>query len=223
MEGASLKIIDLHNHTCFSYDGHNSVEEVIENAIVQGVDVIGITDHQFSIGDRIGEYIFSVNNAKEKFKGKIEVLCGLEIGTRPMPHDFPTHLSKKLDYCIFESLDDSRAMDLYEFFEWKRLFECNIGLAHTDIFKLCDRYGVDMLKVLKRDNIFWEINFSGNYDYYYDFISNKEKQQLVKESGVKLSVASDLHWIGDFNINKLIQTNELVRRLGNPLPLGIND
>ncbi len=218
-----MKIIDLHNHTRFSYDGQNTVEEVIENAIKNNVDVIGITDHQFSIGDRIGEYIYTVKNAKEKYKEKICVLCGLEIGTRPKPHDFPAHISSKLDYCLFESLDDDRSMDLYEFFEWKRLFDCRIGLAHTDIFKLCDRYGVDMLKVLKRDDIFWEINFSGNYTYYFDFISNKEKQRLVKESGIKLSVGSDLHWTGDFNINKLVQTNEMVRRLKNPLALGITD
>lgn len=218
-----MKVIDLHNHTRFSYDGQNTVSEVVENAIENGVDIIGITDHQFSIGDRIGEYIYEVNKAKEKYKNEIKVLCGLEIGTRPMPHDFPAHLSEKLDYCLFESLDDERSMDLYEFFEWKRLFRCNLGLAHTDIFKLCDRYGVDMLKVLKRDNIFWEINCSGNYTYYFDFISNKEKQNLVARSGIKLSVGSDLHWTGDFNMKKLVQTNEMVRRLKNPLPLGIID
>ena len=218
-----MKIIDLHNHTHFSYDGQNSINEVIENAVANGVDVIGITDHQFSIGDRIGEYIYSVNKAKEKYRDKITVLCGLEIGTRPMPNDFPVQLSEKLDYCIFESLDDDRAMDLYEFFEWKRLFKCSMGLAHTDIFKLCDKYGVDLLKILKRDNIFWEVNFSGNYLYYYDFISNREKQRLVSESGIKVSVGSDLHWVGDFNLCKLTETNELVRKLKNPMPLGIID
>ena len=39
--------VDLHNHTKFSYDGSNKPEEIIENAIRHGVDVIGITDHQF--------------------------------------------------------------------------------------------------------------------------------------------------------------------------------
>ena len=35
--------VDLHNHTKFSYDGSNTPEEIIENAIRHGVDVIGIT------------------------------------------------------------------------------------------------------------------------------------------------------------------------------------
>ena len=42
--------VDLHNHTKFSYDGSNTPEEIIENAILCGIDVIGITYHQFTIG-----------------------------------------------------------------------------------------------------------------------------------------------------------------------------
>ncbi len=217
-----MKITDLHNHTKFSYDGHDSVRDVVENAVQNGVDVIGITDHQFSIGERIGEYIAEVRKIGREYEGKIKVLCGLEIGTRPKPTDFPAIISEKLDYCLFESLDDRHAMDLYEFFEWKRMFKCAVGLAHTDIFGLCDKYGDDLLKVLKRDNVFWEINFSGNYTYYYDFITNREKQRLISDSGIKISVGSDLHWIGDFDIKKLTQTNELAKRLKNPLPLGIS-
>ncbi len=218
-----MKIIDLHNHTQFSYDGQNTPREIVENAYQSGVSVVGITDHQFSIGSRIGEYISVVSELKSEYKDKMTVLCGLEIGTRPYPTDFPHGLSKKLDYCLFESLDDLRAMDIYEFFEWKRRFSCPMGLAHTDIFKLCDRYGADVLKVLKRDNIFWELNISGNYTYYYDFISNRQKQQMIAESGVKISIGSDTHWIGDFNFTRLMQANELVRKLKNPLPLGITD
>ncbi len=218
-----MKIIDLHNHTRFSYDGQNTPREIIENAYNAGVSVVGITDHQFSIGSRIGEYISEINALKAEYADRITVLCGLEIGTRPYPTDFPHRLSGGLDYCLFESLDHDKAMDLYEFFEWRRNFSCPMGLAHTDIFRLCDQYGVDLLRVLKRDNIFWELNISGNYTYYYDFISNRSKQQLVKESGIKLSVGSDTHWVGDFNITRLYQTNELVRRLKNPLPLGLTD
>lgn len=218
-----MKIIDLHNHSNFSYDGQNSIEELVINAVNNGVSVIGITDHQFSVGDNFGKYIQAIDYVKEKYKNQIKVLAGLEIGTRPRPSDFPATLSKKLDYCLFESLDDKRAMDLYEFFEWKKLFSCPCGLAHTDIFVLCERYGLDLLKVLVRDNVFWEINFSGNYNYYFDFISSREKQDLIRKSGIKLSVGSDIHWTGDFDIKRLIQTNELVRKLKNPLALGICD
>lgn len=218
-----MKLIDLHNHTSFSYDGICGIEAIVENAILNGVDYLGITDHEFSIGDRIFEYIDAVNRAKEKYRGRINLLLGLEIGTRPYPENFNTQISQKLDYCIFESLDDYRAMDFNDFLLWQKKFQCKKGLAHTDIFRLGDRYNMNVLDILKRENMFWEINFSGNYNYYFDFISNREKQEAVRKSGVALSVGSDIHWSGDFDKKRLVQTNELVRQLKNPLALGIRD
>lgn len=210
-----MKIVDLHNHTKYSYDGQNTPREVVENAIISGIDAIGISDHQFSIGSDIFSYIDEIEKLKAEYKGKITVLCGLEVGLRPKPNDFLPSASRKLDYCLFESLDSKTGMDLYEFLEWKRTIRCPVGLAHTDIFALSGRYNVDMLKLLERENIFWEINFSGNYNYYFDFISNAEKQEKVSKSGIILSVGSDTHWIGDRDKKRLLQTTELVKKLKN--------
>ena len=112
-----MALHDLHNHTKFSYDGSNTPEEIIENALANGIEVVGITDHQFSIKADLGEYIEKINECKEKYSTKIEVLCGLEIGTRPSPNDFLLSYSHLLDYCLFESIDSLAAMDLYEFLE----------------------------------------------------------------------------------------------------------
>ena len=211
-----MKIHDLHNHTIFSYDGKNRPEEIVKNALANGIDVVGISDHQFTIGASFMAYADAVAELKEKYSDKIEVLLGLEIGTRPAPNDFLMSHSHLLDYCLFESLDSPVAMDFFEFLEWTRLFNCPVGLAHTDIFALGKRYGVDILKTLSEHNIFWEINTSGNYDYYYDFLTNREKQRMVSESNIILSVGSDTHWIGDYNAEKVVSANKLVAELGNP-------
>lgn len=210
--------VDLHNHTVFSYDGSNTPEEIIENAISRGIDVIGITDHQFSIGDRLNEYFQYIQHCKIKYRDKIRVLCGLEIGTRPAPQDLNASAVSRFDYVLFESLDDPRAMDFFEFLEWQKLITCKKGLAHADIFALSERYGLDILKVLKENDIFWELNVSGNYIYYYDFLTNEKKQQAVRESGITVSVGSDTHWIEEYRFKQLRRANELVARLGNPLP-----
>ena len=128
--------VDLHNHTKFSYDGSNTPEEIIENAIRHGVDVIGITDHQFSIGENLPIYYEYIQHCKIKYADKIKVLCGLEIGTRPTPPESLPRATENFDYVLFECLDDTRAIDFYEFLEWRKLFKCKAGLAHTDIFKL---------------------------------------------------------------------------------------
>lgn len=215
-----MQLIDLHNHTYYSYDGKNSPEQIIENAIEHGVEVIGITDHQFTIQRNLYEYISHIEYCKQKYSGRIQVLTGLEIGTRPAPNDLLASDCAMLDYVLFESLDDSmgRAMDLYEFLEWSRLFTCHKGLAHTDIFSLGERYDLNIIKTMRQYGIFWEINTSGNYSYYYDFITNGKKRDLIQKSGIALTVGSDTHDISEYRFNALKRANELREQLGNPMP-----
>lgn len=212
-------LMDLHNHTLFSYDSTDKVEDVIENAIRHDIDVVGITDHQFTIESDITKYFTYIKHCKIKYQDKIKVLCGLEIGTRPKPSDLLASATQNFDYVLFESLDaDKGAMDFYEFLEWRKLFKCKVGLAHTDIFKLSQKYGLDILSEMKKANIFWEINTSGNYNYYYDLLTNKEKQKIVAQSKIEISVGSDTHWIGEYRFNQLKRANELLKEMKNPTP-----
>ena len=75
-------MFDLHMHTTWS-DGENTPEEMIEEAIRMGLETVGISDH--SSGDPCGmtleqsvEYRAEMARLKEKYAGKIRVLCGLE-------------------------------------------------------------------------------------------------------------------------------------------------
>jgi histidinol phosphatase-like PHP family hydrolase len=215
-----MKLVDLHNHTSFSYDGSNTPEEVIEHAIAEKIDVIGITDHQFSVKDEFSEYCERLGRCKARYGGRIDMKCGLEIGTRPKPNDFLASNAHRLDFCLFESLDSPVGMDLFEFFEWRRLFSCPVGLAHTDIFSLSKRYGLNVPRELAKRDIFWEINTSGNYDYYYDFLTNDRKRALVRESRVMLSIGSDTHWIREYQGGKVRRANHLASELGNPVLFG---
>lgn len=212
-----MKLIDLHNHTNFSYDGTNTPEEIIENAIANGISIIGISDHQFSLADRLDEYILKINECKKKYSSKIQVKCGLEIGTRPQPKDLLISSLTGIDYCLFECLDSERAMDIYEFSEWIKLFKMPKGLAHTDIFYLAERYDINIFEFLIKNNLFWEINTSGNYNYYYDFITNRNKREMIKQSQITVSVGSDTHWTRDFNLSKLKSVLEVVINMGNKI------
>lgn len=209
-------MMDLHNHTIFSYDGADTPEAIIEHAIAVGIDTVAICDHQFSIGSRLDEYIARIEQCREKYKDKIRVLIGLEIGTRPLPNDFyASQADKRIDFCLFECIDRG-GMDLYEFFEWRRLFTCKAGLAHTDIFKLSEKFGIDIAAELKKRDIFWELNSSGNYDYYYDFLTNAKKREHIKNSGVVMSAGSDTHSIAQFRPHAIRRANEIITELGNP-------
>lgn len=211
-------IMDLHNHTVHSYDGSNTPEEIIENAIRNGIEAIGICDHQFTIKSRLKEYAEHIFRCKEKYSDYIKVFAGLEIGMAPQPSDLIVSDTDMLDYVLFERLDRRLAADLFEFLQWRRLFKCPVGLAHCDVFKLNEKYDVDMLDIMHRENIFWELNTSGNYDYYYDFLTNDKKREAIKRSGIGVSVGSDTHAVIEFRKKQILRANELIEQLGLPLP-----
>lgn len=76
---------DCHTHTTFS-DGHNTPEEMILAAIAKGMQTIGISDHSYTWFDesycmpkeRIQEYKDTIQLLKEKYRDRIQVLCGIE-------------------------------------------------------------------------------------------------------------------------------------------------
>lgn len=76
---------DFHTHTVFS-DGDNTPEEMVKAAIAKGMDKIGFSDHSYTFfdeqycvqKDRISAYRSEINVLKEKYRGKIDILCGIE-------------------------------------------------------------------------------------------------------------------------------------------------
>ena len=79
---------DLHTHSSFC-DGKNSPEEMVLSAIEKGLKCIGICAHSpvafekegFLPEDRFGEFQKEISRLKDKYKDRIEVLCGLELDT----------------------------------------------------------------------------------------------------------------------------------------------
>ena len=76
---------NLHTHTSYC-DGKDSVEEMIQKAIGLGFDSVGFSghsymfyapDHSMSI-EGTEAYKKEVRAMKEKYKGQIEIFCGLE-------------------------------------------------------------------------------------------------------------------------------------------------
>ena len=52
-------IQDLHSHTYYSFCGADSPEAVVEAAVAGGIELIGITDHNYGVGDQRTDVYFS--------------------------------------------------------------------------------------------------------------------------------------------------------------------
>ena len=92
-------MIDLHTHTDFS-DGKNTAEEMVLSAISLGLDTLGISDHSHDTGCDVGvppgrreEYRGEIQRLREKYAGRIRILCGIE-------RDYYFDDDIVYDYCI---------------------------------------------------------------------------------------------------------------------------
>ena len=102
--------IDCHVHTCFSGDSHTPVEEQIRRAISLGMPALCITDHQdFDFPPEAGDFTFDteayfkeLSALKERFRGQIELLIGVELGLQTgIPTDLKAYSEAwPFDYVI---------------------------------------------------------------------------------------------------------------------------
>lgn len=90
-------MLDLHTHTRFSSDSHTDPEQLIQKAIEKNYQILAITDHydyEYPYGDimvfNIDDYFKELLPLKEKYKDRIKLLIGVEIGMQ-------IHLSNELD------------------------------------------------------------------------------------------------------------------------------
>ena len=200
-------IQDLHSHTYYSFCGIDSPEFLIETAINGGIEVLGISDHNYGIArERIDtictnkdkrlkdyqrsfiRYLDHIKLAAKKYEGQIIVKCGVEIATLNQPHLLmPDEIDASMfDYCLIESLgsDNSIVTDLFTYA--KRCNCKNVGIAHTDLPAYLERTGQDMLTFFSRmadENIFWEMNV--NYDSIHNYREHSYVQRVFDDENLQ--------------------------------------
>ena len=239
-------IQDLHSHTYYSFCGKDEPERVIEAAIKGGIELLGFTDHSYGIGmsrqgseenpqrlkdfqRALNAYVDHVSLLKEKYASDIELKCGIEIATDNQPHlIMPKGIDlSRFDFCIIEHLDyaDTVCKDLFEFAN-----ECNcqfVGVAHTDLPAFIEKNGLDVFEYfskMARYGIFWEMNVSYDsihqyreHEYVKKFFENEHLQDIVRRSGMRLSVGFDGHRVEDYLPKRVADACKRVTELKIPL------
>lgn len=221
-----MKIMDIHSHTYFSACGADKHEDTINAAINGGIQIFGISDHCYGIGDRRQEYIRIIDEMKTAYKGKIQLLCGIEIASVQNLGVDDLATVKGFEYCLIEHIDRDDSSVGMNIFEYASRFDGKAGIAHTDLISMARKKGIDPVEFLARfaeNNIFWEMNV--NYDsihrfsehqYVLDFLNNEETQRIVKESGIKLAVGFDGHRVYDYAPERVVRMNEFIYKNGYP-------
>ncbi len=239
-------IQDLHSHTYYSFCGGDKPEEIVEAAIDGGIDLFGITDHNYGIGNgrknvfvaskeevvddyerTLLRYYDHMKLVKEKYANKIRILCGIEIATLKgkrlaLPDSADVSF---FDYCLIEHIDaEEESIVNGDLFGFANRCGCSVGIAHTDMFSFIEKLGErpeQYFRQMAESNIFWEMNVSydsiHNYRehaYMLEFFSNKEQQNIVRESGVRLSVGFDGHRVKDYLPERVARYCQQITEMG---------
>lgn len=204
------RIFDIHCHTNYSSCGRDNPRDVIETAIRNGLSVIGISDHNYGIGTRKAEYLKEMRLLAKEYSDRITVLCGIEIATYPDKYDIsdPNEISE-YDYCLIEHITEPSSIAGGNLFEFCKNLKIPCGIAHTNLYTYCEMRGLgteEFFRKLGENNIFWEMNVTydsihcySEHEYVLDFMSDQEKIDLVKKSGVYVSVGFDGHRREDYD------------------------
>lgn len=158
-------ISDYHIHSSFSADSKEKLEDVIERAIELGLQEIAITDHYDldSPQEKDGfildilDYFQKLQEAKEKYRDKIDIKIGIEIGSQPQIYDKLNKLVESYEWdFVLSSLHTVEGFDLVEseFFKGKSREE-----AHRRYFQAV----LDSVKNFKNYSVMSHLDFITRY------------------------------------------------------------
>lgn len=193
---------DFHIHSKFSGDSEENPENTIERAIGLGLKNICFTDHQdfdYIYGDinfnlDVPEYFKCLSSLKEKYKGKIKILIGVETGIEP-------YLAKRLnsfvnvnpyDFVIGSSHLVNRQDPYYpEYFQ---------GRTDKEAFEEYFKSVLENLKVYDNFDVYGHLDYvvrysenkDKNYSYkeFADYIDEILKQLIAKGKGIEINSAA---------------------------------
>jgi len=157
--------IDLHNHTYLCNHSEGTVSEFVEQAIREKIDIFGFSDHNPMSFDpkyrmkfeELSLYFKMVDEVREKYRGKIQILKGFEVDYLPKYHDKRV-LNSDVDYLIGSihfleewGFDNPEFIGRYKTENidllWKKYFKEVQNMAESGLFQIVGH--IDLMKVFK--------------------------------------------------------------------------
>jgi histidinol-phosphatase (PHP family) len=242
-------LVDLHNHTHLCNHAEGQPFEYVEKAIEKGIKIFGFTDHapmdfdptwrmKFS---EILKYFEMIDEVREKYKDKIEILKGFEVDYLPKYHD-ERILESDVDYLIGSihflnewGFDNPEFIGKYESSDidelWKLYFKEIENMANSKLFQVVGHMDLlkvfkflpkkqriddlveDSLKAIKKSGMAIEINSSGLRKPIGETYPSRNILQIVKEMNIPITTSSDAHSPEQVGMFKN-EINQLIHEIG---------
>ena len=154
-------IIDTHVHSHFSADSGESMENMAEAAIREGIGVLCFTDHidyDFPLDGiyfdfDMEEYLAEIGRVREQYAGRVEILAGVELGMQP---HLPKRYKQLLDQCPLDfAIGSQHLIDRFDPY----YPETFAGRSAAEVYR---RYFEETLENVR---VFGDFDSLGHLDY----------------------------------------------------------
>ena len=157
-----MNLIDCHTHTQFSVDSDADIYMMIDRATELGLTAYAVTDHcecnrwysaehypdettypYFNFGTDYENSVSAVTRLKEEYAGKINLICGTELGQAVEAPDIAEKVvsDNRLDFVICSILQLPKTED-FAFIDYN-------NYTSEEIYGLLERYFIEINKLCK--------------------------------------------------------------------------
>ena len=195
-----MYLVDYHMHSKYSFDGHEEVAAICEQAIKMGLKEIAITDHYDFFRDKqYRRYVDfenlykDIEEAKEGYKEKLIVRAGIELGQpRVRPEESAAFLAKyELDFVIgsIHHLEDEKDVGDYDFLKmdnhqiYSRYLEALLDMAKYGDFDIMGHITYPARYATEQTGQYPDLT------PYHDVIREIYKQLIERGKGIEVNAS----------------------------------
>ncbi|WP_353894044.1 histidinol-phosphatase HisJ family protein [Proteinivorax hydrogeniformans] len=201
-------MFDYHVHTSFSEDSQADMEETIKKAIQQGIKEVCFTDHvdyDFCVDGAnfefdIKEYKQTITGYAQKYKNKLSILKGVELGVQPHISEKCSKLTQQGEFdFVIASTHTAQRKDIHtkKFFEGKSAKEAN-EIYYLELYESIKKFNefsvIGHIDLLKRYNV--EIA-SGKVQNHLDILEEIFKYLIHNGKGIEINTSGYRYDLGE--------------------------
>ncbi len=192
---------DVHMHTDFSHDSESTPEQMVEGAIEKGLEVICFTDHYDKDNMDWGpedifepeKYFDKMTQVQEKYKGKICVRIGVELGLQPHLGGYYEEFVKKYPFdFVIGSVHSAKGTDIAQ----KKIFD---GRTDEEAYRVIFQEMLEDVEAYSGFDVFGHVDYVARYgrehekEYSYrrfaDEIDALLRSLIDKGCGIELNMS----------------------------------
>ncbi|MBQ5746516.1 MAG: PHP domain-containing protein [Clostridia bacterium] len=211
------KFYDMHVHTDASHDCKCPIDEMARAQLEKGVLGFAVTDHCGGVdGTDIDKSVLSAIKCAEEYKGRTEVLRGIELGEVIWNYDIAKSISEKFELdVIIGSVHAVRYKDMtkpYSYIDFS-------SVTDEDLHGFMSQYFDDMLEMAENADFDILANLTcplryinGKYGLGMDISPFSEKIENILKAVIRKGISLEVNTSGTDTFSDYMPPREVIKK-----------